>query len=197
MKKHLLAIGVVCVAFGSAPGGAQAQGRGSGDSVRSGLSGGFAPSIVADILLIPSLTKPQQTKIRTLYFAHRAKSAESMKVMHNLRGSYYQRRGGDEQPPDLGGAKSKSVDGKRRSREAEVEQGMETSSANMRKTLFVSMMKEYEKFQTDLLAVLNEKQKAELKEIAVKARSPDYFKKGHYDIMNADRRRGAGEDRPD
>jgi hypothetical protein len=51
-------------------------------------------------------------------------------------------------------------------------------------------MKEPVKYQQNLIVVLTEKQHVELKEIAKKVRNPDYFAKGHYDIMNANRMRG-------
>lgn len=182
------------------------QWGGHGAFSPGGSSGGFSvvPSVVADVLLVPSLTKVQQGKIRTLYMDYRAKSTQRMEVMRKLGGgSRRSNQGGGDwvgrsrssesdtrQGPSRGAGKSKdsekSGDGKRRNSPSDAESSMDNASSNLRRTMFMSMLKEYQKFQTSVIAILSEKQHAELKEIAEKAGSPDYFKVRHYDIMNAD-----------
>lgn len=170
-----------------------------------GFGNSFAliPAVVADVLLVPSLTKAQQTKVRTLYIEYRAKSAGRMDVMNKLRGS--SRHGHDSErgsnSPGKGtdpvgndhsrgsgrsGKSDGSGDGKRRHGSGNPEDSMDNASSNLRRTMFMSMIKEYQKFQENVVGVLTEKQHAELKEIAKKAGSPDYFAIRHYDIMNAD-----------
>jgi hypothetical protein len=154
----------------------------------SGFSSGnsITPSIVTDALLVPSLTKAQQAKIRSIYLCYRAKSRTRMDLIGKLRGEYPR---GDKSSENVGAPKS---------REREIaEKGMESSTSNLRRTLFMSMVKESEKFHSDILAVLDVKQKGELKNIAAKAGSPDYFKPVHYDKMNAVKSPGASNDRPD
>jgi len=181
---------------GGERGGGERHGGWHGSSSFGGGFGGgagFTPSIVADVLLVPSLTKAQQAKIRTLYYAHRTKSLDRMEVMGKLRGESHRRGRGESD----GGGDSRGNGSPQARRQADAQAGMDASSANLRRTLFMSMMKEYEKFQQDLLAVLDDKQKKELKEIASKAGSPDYFKQPHYDKMNADKSSDSGKNRPD
>ncbi|MBX3136537.1 hypothetical protein KF707_09890 [Candidatus Obscuribacterales bacterium] len=157
----------------------------------SGFSSGnsITPSIVTEALLVPSLTKAQQGKIRSIYLAYRTKSRNRMDVIGKLRGDYPR---GDKTNETVGVPKSRE-DMKREI----AEKGMESSTSNLRRTLFLSMVKESEKFHSDILAVLDVKQKAELKDIAAKAGSPDYFKPVHYDKMNAVKSPGSSNDRPD
>ncbi len=157
----------------------------------SGFSNGnsITPSIVTDALLVPSLTKAQQGKIRSIYFAYRTKSRNRMDVIGKLRGEYPR----DEKPNENVGAPKSREEKKREI----AEKGMESSTSNLRRTLFMSMVKESEKFHSDILAVLDVKQKTELKDIAAKAGSPDYFKPVHYDKMNAVKSPGSSNDRPD
>jgi len=157
----------------------------------SGFSNGssITPSIVTDALLVPSLTKAQQAKIRSIYFAYRTKSRNRMDVIGKLRGEYPR----NEKANETVGAPKSREDKKREM----AEKGMESSTSNLRRTLFMSMVKESEKFHSDILAVLDVKQKAELKDIAAKAGSPDYFKPVHYDKMNAVKSPGSSNDRPD
>lgn len=177
--------------FGGPPGG--------------GFSNAFSvvPSVVADVLLVPSLSKAQQAKVRTLYIDYRAKSAGRMDVMNKLRSSSHHRHDSDhrsdsrtkesdpvENDHSRGSAKlgktDDSGDGKRRHSRGGPEDSMDNASSSLRRTMFMSMLKEYQKFQDSVIGVLSEKQQAELKDIAKKAGSPDYFKVRHYDLMNAD-----------
>ena len=183
--------------------------RGAGGFGGQGGPGGFGnsfalvPAVVADVLLVPSLTKAQQTKVRTLYIEYRAKSAGRMDVMNKLRGSSRHghdsdrvssshEKGSDPVGNDhsrgsgRSGKSDGSGDGKRRHGPGSPEDSMDNASSNLRKTMFMSMIKEYQKFQENVVGVLTEKQHAELKDIAKKAGSPDYFAIRHYDIMNAD-----------
>ena len=110
--------------------------------------------------------------------------------MSKLRGGFLR---GDEQQRETGDAPKSTEDKKRDA----LEKGMDASTSKLRRTLFMSMIKESEKFHADILAVLDVKQKAELKDIAAKAGSPDYFKVGHYDKMNAIKSPGSSNHRPD
>jgi hypothetical protein len=189
---------------------AQGGGRGEFGEGRGGFGGGgfghhgtfggsqwagaFVPSIAVDVLLVPSLTKAQQTKIRGLYLAYRSKARGKMEIMGKLRGDSHRGGMGGDEPRD---SRADSPGGKRDRKRESAEAGMESSTANLRRTLFMSMFKESEKFQADLLAVLDAKQKLELKDIAAKAGSPDYFNDLHYDKMNAVKSPRSAKDRPD
>lgn len=197
--------------------GREWRGHGGWSGGSSSFAGSFVPSIVADVLLVPSLTKAQQAKVRTLYVAYRTKSREKMEVMGKLRGDYNRgaigaepkkledtaRNSGGVSKNDGDASKngsSKTGDGAQKAddrRKSEAQASMDSSTDNLRRTLFMSMFKESERFHKDLLAILDEKQKAELKEIASKAGSPDYFKDLHYDKMNAVKSPAPAKDKPD
>lgn len=113
-----------------------------------------------------------------------------MDVMSKLRGGFSR---GEDQQRDVKDAARSRAD---KDREA-AEKGVESSTSKLRRTLFMSMIKESEKFHSDILTVLDVKQKAELKDIAAKAGSPDYFNVVHYDKMNAVKSPGSSNDRPD
>lgn len=204
--------------------GREWRGHGGWSGGSSSFAGSFVPSIVADVLLVPSLTKAQQAKVRALYVAYRTKAREKMEVMGKLRGDYNRGAIGEEPKKledtarnsggvtrnGLGVSKndgsvsangsSKTGDGARKGddrRKSDAQASMDSSTDNLRRTLFMSMFKESERFHRDLLAILDEKQKAELKEIASKAGSPDYFKDLHYDKMNAVKSPAQAKDKPD
>ena len=179
--------------------GSRGGGGWGGSSMGTNFAAGVVPSIVADVLLVPSLTKPQQTKVRTLYLAYRTKALNRLEVMSKLRSPGGNQERGESDSGGGGDITKDSLAKERleRKRRENVEAGMEASSENMRRTLFMSMMKESEKFQQDMLAVLTEKQTAELKEIAGKAGSPDYFTKRHYDFMNSGKSNAPRKHAPD
>jgi len=77
------------------------------------------------------------------------------------------------------------------------ETGANGGSSNIRRSLFITMMKDFAALNESVIAVLTVKQHAELKEIAKTAGSTDYFANRHYDIMNDEKMRAPATHAPD
>lgn len=199
-------------------------GGGDGHSHRgSGALRGeaLAPSIIADALLVPSLTKEQKTKVRALYIEYRAKQAGRMDVMRKLRGtgsssmrgSEHDGSSPDSRPRGSDKSSGSNLADKNRSGKSKnsgspgdpkkpgltssVETGANGGSSNIRRSMFITMMKDFAALNENVIAVLTEKQHAELKEIAKAAGSTDYFANRHYDIMNDEKMRAPATHGPD
>lgn len=162
-----------------------------GEGGRGG--GGRLGFELAEILMIPSLSKDQQNRLRSLYVAFRQQQQKDMSNplskpdfkggsadSGHKRNRQNQNKQGRNSPSSamgeqiLAGLVGEKKDGKTAQNEetkASADARSQNSGAGFQHERFKVMMK----FNADILAVLSRNQRKELRDIGIKTGSPDYF----------------------
>lgn len=155
-----------------------------GQNSQEGMAGLVSASL-AEVLMIPSLTKDQQTKIRNLYLDYRPRSLQKWYSMEKLGGVGQARRGAGK--PTVGSEILAGLVSNKESAKSHMERQddmvkMDAFDANMKRRLFGELLKDWVLFTRDVLAVLTREQRKELREIGKKTGAPDYFVKNQDDL---------------
>lgn len=161
---------------------------------KGGVGGGRLAFELAEILMIPSLTKDQQARIRALYVSFRQnqqKDIATNKPVHdwrhddgeNGRGKFQNHRGRQHDASTAIGGEILAglVDQKKGAPAAYDESAGDatTASAGNGSSADVKFQQHrfhnLTKFSSDLLSILTKEQRKELRDIGLKVGSPDYY----------------------